>query len=72
MQGNQREGFGICGDPVGVDDHMKTGKFANPPSTPYVEKYTPGGVANFEFDVGTNVSICFGPLACTHCLFPQI
>jgi predicted carbohydrate-binding protein with CBM5 and CBM33 domain len=54
MKGNKRGGFGICGDPAGSDDHMKTGKFANPPSMPFVADYTAGGVANFEFDATAN------------------
>lgn len=49
-----RGGFGLCGDPVGGNDHMKKGKFANPDSMPYVRKYKPGSVANFEFDATTN------------------
>lgn len=59
MKGNDRGGFGICGDPVGNNDHMKTGQFANPPSMPFVKNYESGGVANFEFDATTNVSSYF-------------
>lgn len=55
MKGNMRGGFGICGDPVGNEDHMKTGQYANPKSMPFAAKYEAGGVANFEFDATTNV-----------------
>lgn len=54
MSGSKRGGFGLCGDPVGGDDHMKSGKFANPASMPYVANYAPGSVANFEYDFTTN------------------
>lgn len=54
MECNTRGGFGVCGDPVGSDDHMKTGKYANPPSMPFVEDYSSGGVANFAFDATAN------------------
>lgn len=54
MEGNTRGGFGICGDPHLGYDHMKIGKYKNPDSTPFVADYTPGGVANFEFDITTN------------------
>lgn len=46
-----RGGFGMCGDPSGLNDHMKYGKFANPPSMPYVAVFEPGSVVNFEFDI---------------------
>lgn len=54
MQGNTRGGFGICGDPAGSNEHMKTGRFRNPTSKPFVANYKAGGVANFEFDATTN------------------
>lgn len=54
MERNNRGGFGICGDPAGSNDHMKSGRFANPASKPFVANYEAGGVANFEFDATTN------------------
>lgn len=44
----------MCGDPVGNDNHMRSGTFANPESMPYVKKYAPGSVANFEYDATAN------------------
>jgi hypothetical protein len=49
-----RKGFGMCGDPADQSDFMRSGKFANPPSMPYVRTYAPGSIANFEFDATTN------------------
>jgi Lytic polysaccharide mono-oxygenase, cellulose-degrading len=46
--------LGLCGDPVGDNSHMRSGRFANPPSMSYVKRYAPGSVANFEFDVTAN------------------
>lgn len=46
-----RGGITMCGDPVGNDDHMRSGMFANPPSTPFAATYAPGSVANFAYDV---------------------
>lgn len=53
MDGNKRDSFGICGDKKGNDDHMKTGKYANPKSKPFAATYKSGSVANFEFDATT-------------------
>lgn len=43
-----RKGITMCGDPVGNDDHMRSGKFANPPSMKFAATYKPGSIANFE------------------------
>jgi hypothetical protein len=52
--GGRRGGFSLCGDPSGSYDHMKAGRYANPPSRPYSAVYEPGSVASFEFDATAN------------------
>lgn len=54
LKGNTRSGFGICGDRAGSNDHMKSGRYRNPPSKPFVATYKAGGVANFEYAVTAN------------------
>lgn len=49
-----RAGFGMCGDRKGDHSHMRSGRLANPPSTPYVATFAPGSVANFEVDFTAN------------------
>lgn len=44
----------MCGDMIGDNDHMKAGKFRNPITMPFVARYEPGSVANFEFDATAN------------------
>lgn len=51
---SRRGGFGLCGDNKNSNDHMKIGKYANPPDMPFTANFAPGSVANFEFDATAN------------------